>query len=76
MSGKDGKNDPQDSNPNLFPITSEERAKLQQRLADNFCRMTELQREIEDATRDPKSQIERLKKANAAIVEELRTSKK
>ena len=74
MSAKDGKNDPQETTrtPELFPATSAERAQMRQRLADNFCRITELRDDLEEKTRNPKAEIKRLEKANAAIVEELR----
>ena len=72
MSGKDGKNDPQDG-PQLFPITGEERQKCYQRMAENLLRMRELQTQIASSTTAQKEEIARLKRANAALLEELAT---
>jgi len=72
MSSKDGSNDPQMQA--LFPMNAVDRDRMRKRLADNFCRIIALQAEMRDRDAPNKAEIERLKKANAAIVEELRGS--
>lgn len=73
MSGKDGKNDPQDTPKPLFPMDSKERVEINARIAQRLERIRYLEDKLRRDAKPIKEELARLKKTNDIALDELQS---